>query len=123
MGIDTRIWRPCLYCNDASRVAPVPIINFMTTVSNKRFQKYDVYIGRPSKWGNPFSHLPNTLAQYQVNSRDEAVSSYRDWIQNLIKEHPELLTAIKAELKDKVLGCWCKPASCHGDVLAELADS
>ena len=27
------------------------------------------------------------------------------------------------ELKGKVLGCWCAPEGCHGDVLAELADS
>jgi hypothetical protein len=26
------------------------------------------------------------------------------------------------ELKDKTLGCWCKPEKCHGDVLAALAD-
>jgi hypothetical protein len=26
-------------------------------------------------------------------------------------------------LKDKILGCWCKPdKSCHGDTLAELTE-
>ena len=30
---------------------------------------------------------------------------------------------IPIELKDKVLGCWCKPLACHGDVLADIADS
>ena len=31
---------------------------------------YDVYIGRPSKWGNPFTHLPSTtLAKYTCVNR------------------------------------------------------
>ena len=29
----------------------------------------------------------------------------------------------RRELKGKVLGCWCKPASCHGDVIAEIIDA
>jgi hypothetical protein len=36
---------------------------------------------------------------------------------------PELLKLIPIELKDKILGCWCKPLACHGDVLAEIADA
>lgn len=80
---------------------------------------YDVYIGRPSKWGNPFSHLKNdkTLAKFIVGSRNEAVEAYREWITNgegkyLMKDLPEL--------KNKVLGCWCSPQPCHGDILSEL---
>ena len=36
---------------------------------------------------------------------------------------PELLELIPAELKDKRLGCWCKPEKCHGDILVEIADN
>jgi hypothetical protein len=80
--------------------------------------EYDVYIGRPSKWGNPFTHKPGTLAQNVVETRELAVSSYRDWI----LKQPELLQSLP-ELKGKVLGCWC-PANkaCHGDVLIELVN-
>jgi hypothetical protein len=35
---------------------------------------------------------------------------------------PELMAAL-GEIRGKVLGCWCKPAACHGDVLARLADA
>jgi hypothetical protein len=35
---------------------------------------------------------------------------------------PALIAAL-GELRGKVLGCWCKPALCHGDVLAEFADA
>ena len=82
----------------------------ITTVVHRQ-EPHDVYIGRPSKWGNPFAigrHGP----------REEVIAEYRRWIQTW----PALLTALP-ELKGKRLGCWCKPAACHGDVLAELAES
>jgi hypothetical protein len=91
------------------------------SVVNKRKHKptpNDVYIGRPSKWGNPFSHLPGTLAEYRVNTRDEAIDAYFEWI----KAQPHLLAALP-ELAGKTLVCWCKPALCHGDVLADLVEA
>jgi hypothetical protein len=94
-----------------------------TTVVNCRFEEYDVYIGRPSPFGNPFSHKDGTLAKYKVDTREDAVAKFREWIQT----QPQLLARLH-ELKGKRLGCWCKnprakkPIVCHGDVLAELAD-
>ena len=81
--------------------------------------KYDVYIGRPSKWGNPFSHRGGTLAECQVETREEAIECFR----NYLLVTPWLLEAVKKELKGKILGCWCVPQSCHGEVLAEIANS
>jgi hypothetical protein len=78
---------------------------------------HDVYIGRPSKWGNPFSHKPGTLAKFRVSTRKEAITKYREWILT----QPQLLAELH-ELKGKTLGCWCKPKACHGDVLLELID-
>ncbi len=77
-----------------------------------------MYIGRPSKWGNPFTHKTGTKAAHIVASRSEAVRRYRAWI----KTQPQLMDALH-ELRGKTLGCWCKPLDCHGDVLAELADA
>jgi len=77
-----------------------------------------VYIGRPSIWGNPFSHRHDSIATTIVSSRDEAIDRYRTWIQT----QPFLLRQLPT-LKGKTLGCWCKPRSCHGDILAELADA
>lgn len=73
---------------------------------------FDVYIGRPSKWGNPFRILPG-------EDRAWVIQKYRDYFTG----HPELIEAAKRELKGKILGCWCAPKSCHGDVLAEIANS
>jgi len=83
-------------------------------------EHYDVYIGRPSKWGNPFSHKDGTLAIYKTSTREEAVEKYRDWITNGEGKH--LLKDLH-QLKGKVLGCWCAPSKCHGDVLLELANN
>ena len=89
-----------------------------TRVVHCKKAPYDIYIGRPSKWGNIFSSKPSTIAKFRVSSKDEAIDKYEDWIQT----QPELLLDLR-ELKGKILGCWCKPGLCHGDVLAHLADN
>lgn len=89
-----------------------------TTVTHiKNAPKDAIYIGRPSQWGNPFSHLSGTKAIYVVKTREEAVTKYREWILT----QPRLLADLP-KLKGKILACWCHPKACHGDVLAELAD-
>lgn len=89
----------------------------MTSVVHCQKEKYDVYIGRPSKWGNPFTHIKEkeTLAEFLVDTREEAINKYREYILS----KPELLNDLH-ELDGKILGCWCKPKSCHGDILLEL---
>ena len=88
----------------------------MKVVHCKR-EAFDIYIGRGSKWGNPFSHKTGTKAKHVVSSRKEAIEKYKEWI----LEQPNLLEDL-CELKGKTLGCWCKPKSCHGDVLVELVE-
>lgn len=91
-----------------------------TRVVHVMREKYDVYIGRPGPFGNPYSHKPGTRAEFTVSTVEEAVSKYREYI----LQKPELLEALP-ELQGKTLGCWCKipenpNAPCHGDVLVEL---
>ncbi len=90
-----------------------------TIVVHCKKEPYDVYIGRPSKWGNPFTHIKDkkTKAQFICKSREDSISSYWWWIMEGDGKH--LLNDLH-ELKGKVLGCWCKPKSCHGDILVEL---
>lgn len=82
-----------------------------TRVVHYKKEPYDIYIGRPSKWGNPF-------VVGRDGTRAEVIELYREY---LYSDGAHLIADIH-ELKDKVLGCWCKPEACHGDVLAELAD-
>ena len=90
-------------------------------VVHRNKEPFDVYIGRPSKWGNPIK-ITNSTAK----ERDRVLNAYRalinsgyladqlgeNWRQIVIKE-----------LKGKTLACWCAPLPCHGDILKELADN
>lgn len=67
----------------------------------------DVYIGRPSKWGNPF-------IIGRDGTRTEVIAKYRNYFSRYSELH---------ELKGKRLICYCHPLPCHGDVLAELANN
>ena len=69
----------------------------------------DVYVGRPSKWGNPF-------IIGRDGTRDEVVEKFARWIET----RPVLMRALP-ELAGKRLACWCSPHRCHADVLAEMA--
>ncbi len=78
-------------------------------VLNRRTDKIPpsaVYVGRPSKWGNPF-HLIGMR-------RPEAVDKYRQWLPTSGLD--------VSELRGKDLVCWCAPLPCHADVLLELAN-
>jgi ParB-like chromosome segregation protein Spo0J len=66
-----------------------------------------VRIDRFSDWGNPFL-LP------QDGDRDIVIDHYRQYLE----WRPSLQKRL-GELKGKVLGCWCYPEDCHGDVLIE----
>jgi hypothetical protein len=89
----------------------------MTKIVNIKYDTYNLRVDRTTIWGNPYSHKDGTLAKYKVNTRKEAIEKYKEYILN----SPELLAKLP-ELQDKVLGCWCKPLACHGDILVELIE-
>lgn len=82
-----------------------------STVVNLKKKKYDVYIGRGSKWGNPFA-----MKDYSKQERDRVCDEYKKWFWTT--DLPSQLH----ELQGKVLGCYCKPQRCHGDFLAAEAN-
>lgn len=88
-------------------------------VVNLRHEDFDVYIGRGSPYGNPFTHIEyGTQALYIVASREEAISEYEKWL----LAQPGLVAMVKRELRSKDLGCYCSPLACHGDVLLRIAN-
>lgn len=107
-----------------SKTAPERGEGSTPSVGTKRWvvhckkEPFDVYIGRPGPWGNPFSEKAGTQAEVKVETREEAIACFREWI----AQQPELVARVKRDLKGKVLGCWCHPKACHGDVLAEIAN-
>jgi hypothetical protein len=96
-----------------------------TTVVNLRSKEpFDVRIDRRSPWGNPYRIDEMRRAGLSgETARLAVIASFELWVQNAddaaavwIREHVH-------ELRGKTLACWCKPADCHGDVLAAMADA
>lgn len=89
-----------------------------------------IYIGRGSIFGNPYTHrnLNETIAKYQVSSRRIAIESYREYMEEMYQTNPKFKTEIdnlvemNKEGKDINLICFCKPKSCHGDILKEFIE-
>ena len=73
------------------------------------------YIGRGSYWGNPYSMYD------EGDDREEVIRKFKydfDYDKFPNKEKSEVY-----KLAGKRLGCFCKPQSCHGDVLADFLNS
>ena len=70
-----------------------------------------VYVGRPSRWGNPF-------VIGKDGTREEVLAKFREYAIGRMASEPSWLEP----LAGKDLICWCAPLSCHGDVLMELAN-
>ncbi len=81
-------------------------------------EPYGVYIGRPMRgyrdegWGNPFKIGRD-------GTRAQVIAKHRAWFM----DQPELQARARRELPGKILGCFCAPLPCHGDVLLEIANS
>ena len=74
-----------------------------------------VYVGRPSKWGNPWP-----VTQYRPVA--SSMMLYRAHIESLVV--PEYGSDLDLkELRGRQLACWCPlDRPCHADILAEIAN-
>ncbi len=82
-------------------------------------EPFDVYIGRPSAWGNPFTDDPKVAGKETtvlVESCEKAIELYEIYIRDRLANGRLDITQIIG----KTLGCWCAPKPCHGDVLIRL---
>ncbi len=88
-------------------------------VVNLRKEKYTVYIGRGSIFGNPFKIEV-------VGSRSKAISLYENYVRKQISEivsetgRSKLPKSIYDLPQNTVLGCYCKPLDCHGDIIIKI---
>jgi len=79
-----------------------------TKVVHCKRESYNTYIGRSSKFGNPF-----TIGK--DGTREEVIEKYEKYLRG----NKELMDSI-IDLDGKVLGCWCKPKACHGDIIIKV---
>ncbi|MHA4848787.1 DUF4326 domain-containing protein [Rhodococcus sp. MSC1_016] len=85
-----------------------------------------VYVGRPTKWGNPYRPGGLTfLSGKKVGQKADAGDVTR-MFRNAIekgRDNGALLQMIRDELGGRDLACWCPlDQPCHADVLLEIAN-
>ena len=101
------------YTDFIERSKIITIVNI-----KKEFTYYDIYIGRANKWlGLEGSKWGNPFVMKNESQREGVLKAYRDYVLN----SPELIAALP-ELQGKILGCYCAPKRCHGNVLKELVE-
>lgn len=98
-----------------------------SVVHCKRGKPFDLYVGRPSKWGNPWSHKFGTGAQFIVKNVEEAVRCFEDWLEgkrftDTLQTERQAIMDSYPEIVGLVLACWCEDDKpCHAKVLVRLA--
>jgi hypothetical protein len=78
-----------------------------------------VYVGRPSKWGNPYFIGGESYGGIIIKTTSIALEEYR----RLFSRIPDLAVVAQQELRGKDLACWCKEGEeCHADFLLKVAN-
>lgn len=93
-----------------------------TRVVNLYKEKFEVYIGRArydsdGYFGNPFPLKQKSTEE----ERNECLRKFREYFYERIGRDPEFRKNVEL-LRGKTLGCFCKPKSCHGDIIKEFLD-
>lgn len=86
-------------------------MNSTKVVNIKKGESYDIYIGRPTDFGNPFEARSYGLIK--------CLRLYEAYIRNKLEVDPCFKEKL-LDLKGKRLGCFCKPNLCHGDILVKI---
>ena len=83
-------------------------------VVNRSKDRYDVYIGRPTVFQNPF------VIGWDGN-REEVIEKFESYFIDKMKTDKDFKRRVDG-LKGKVLGCHCKPKHCHGDMIKDYIE-
>ncbi len=102
----------------------IKIINLATTKTDKY-----IYIGRYNKSINANkSLLANPYKINSLNSRESVLQKYKEWLFKNIEMKTQVYDYLcylqkLSKTQDIVLGCWCKPLDCHGDIIKEIIEN
>lgn len=90
----------------------------VTRIVNKKLtDKYDLYIGRGTLWGNPFA----ISREEDGPDRADVIAQYRKYFAEKLETDSSFKRGVLG-LRGMRLACHCKPDACHGDVIAEYLD-
>lgn len=106
----------------------------MFIIKNKKTDKIlpiDIYCGRGSPLGNPFSHLENSKAEFKVKTREESIIAFEKYLQEQIKnKNPKICNELNKIFKISKnnpntqigLVCFCFPKSCHTQIIKKIIE-
>lgn len=97
-----------------TKVIPVQVTR---VVNKKTTDKYDIYIGRGSPWGNPYA-----ISHGEGPDRAEVIEKYKEYFYEKIESDSAFKKGILG-MKGMRLACFCKPEACHGDIIADYIDN
>jgi len=97
-------------------------------VNQKHTDDFDVDIGRANRGRNNMNNTPISEPGWLGNpypksdhGRGKCIDLFREDFVERLQDDPEFRTAVE-DLEGKTLGCYCKPAACHGDVILEFIE-
>jgi hypothetical protein len=112
----------------------IEVVNKTTFELDPEFTEHptkEFYIGRGSFLGNPYTSksLEDTKALYQCESKEEALTKYKEYLLQKIDEQDSDICNMLDDIEKAsnygiaYLKCYCKPKKCHGDIIKEVIES
>ena len=106
-------------------------MNNETKVVNCIHDFFDIYIGRPGalhgppEFGSWECHFGNPFLLKRDGNRKTVIRKFEEWIREKeykVVEPKRRKWILKNlhKLKNKMLGCYCSPLACHGDIYLKL---
>lgn len=83
-----------------------------TTVVNIRTTPCQVFIGRPSKFGNPFKIGRD-------GNREQVIKKFKKYFCQRLKNDPAFKKSVQNLIDVETIGCYCAPEPCHGDIIRD----
>jgi hypothetical protein len=97
----------------------ITVLNWKDGARPQKEPKH-VYVGRPSKYGNPYMVKGVSLGSVLIpgwSPRDEAIREFEVYARETLELEPDWLDPL---LDAEALICHCAPLACHADVLVRL---
>lgn len=88
----------------------------MIKVVNIKKEQYDIYAGRPGKFGNPFIVGVH-------GKRGECIKLFKEWFFSDDTKAKAMREEVLRIPDGSILGCYCKPNPCHCDIIVEYYNS
>ena len=95
-------------------------------VVNFKHDRYTVYIGRAGKgmdgyWGNPVKlNAACPVCSGTHEDRGSTLPCYESYLRKRLEASAAFKQSFLALAEDDILGCFCKPDACHGDIMVKV---